>query len=179
MDLFVFGYGSLLFRPDFPFLDQRVARLDGWARRFAQGSPDHRGTPEAPGRVVTLVRDPATTTEGILFRVAASARDEVLEALDRREQGGYSRLTVRVRARGDDELHVEATTWIALPENPHWLGPADVASMAAHVTGSRGPSGENREYVLRLAATLAALDIHDAHVDELARALGGAPATSA
>ena len=53
--MWIFGYGSLMWTPGFPWLERRIGGIRGWARRFHQGSPDHRGTPEAPGRSLSLL----------------------------------------------------------------------------------------------------------------------------
>lgn len=172
MALYVFAYGSLLFRPDFAHESApRVAHVDGYARRFAQGSPDHRGTPERPGRVVTLVRDPGGRCEGALYEVREENRDSVLAYLDHRERGGYERAVVRATLREGAERY-EAVTWIAGPENPHWLGDADdVERVAAHAHECEGPSGRNADYVRKLDAVLRELRVHDAHVRAVADAL--------
>ena len=171
MSLWIFGYGSLLFRPDFPFARSAVGTVRGLARRFHQGSPDHRGTPEALGRVVTLVRDPAAATTGIAYEVRADDAESVLAKLDLREQGGYERAAVDV---GLDDGAVRATTWIAPPENPYWLGDAPVAAIVAHVREAKGPSGTNLDYVLALDAKLRELGIDDPHVAALAALARGA-----
>jgi cation transport regulator ChaC len=173
--LWIFGYGSLLFRPDFPFEERRPARIQGFTRRLDQGSPDHRGTPERLGRVATLVRDAGAWVGGAVHRVAARDEERVLAQLDHRERGGYERLTIAALPidRDDDNASaaITATTWIATPENPYHLGPEPEAIMLAQIRAAVGPSGANVEYVLRLAEALRALGIDDPHVDALARAL--------
>jgi glutathione-specific gamma-glutamylcyclotransferase len=170
--LWIFGYGSLLFRPDFPFEERRPARIQGFTRRLDQGSPDHRGTPERLGRVATLVRAEGAWVGGAAYRVAEPDEERVLAQLDHREQGGYERLTIAALPLADGEAAITATTWIATPENPYHLGPEPLEIMVAQIRAAIGPSGPNVEYVLRLAGALGAMGIEDPHVDALARALG-------
>lgn len=167
--LWIFAYGSLIFRPDFPFEERRRARAEGWVRRFHQGSPDHRGTPEDLGRVVTLVPDATDHCDGLAYRVTAGEEARVLALLDLREQGGYERASVPLTLDGGE--HITATTWIAGPTNPFWLGAEPEEAMLARIRRAKGPSGANADYVLRLRAALRELDIVDPHVEALAAAL--------
>ncbi len=164
----VFGYGSLVFRPGFAFLDRQRAVLPGHRRVFFQGSPDHRGTPDAPGRVVTLEPHAAGAVGGMCFLVAEDAFGAVIDALDEREQGGYVREVMQVHG---DAGPLSAWVFYATPDNPHYLGPASPAAIAAHAHRATGPSGANREYVLRLAASLRDLGFDDAHVFAVEREL--------
>lgn len=163
--VWLFGYGSLIFRADFPFRERRPAALHGWARRFWQGSHDHRGTPEAPGRVVTLVRVPDATCHGIAYLVAP----ETFEALDYREKNGYLRLEETLEFDDGSETH--GIVYIATEDNAAWLGPASIDAIARHVAASVGPSGANRDYVLQLAAALRELGATDDHVAAIAAQL--------
>lgn len=170
MHHWVFGYGSLIWRVDFPYHDRRTARVHGWARRFWQGSHDHRGTPDAPGRVVTLAEDESAVCVGAAYRV-----DEAVFAhLDHREKNGYERLEVTIRLDRNDgsppagtEI-VRGVTYIAAPGNMAFLGPANLDDMAAHIARSAGPSGSNIDYLFELAAALDDLGVVDQHVSELA-----------
>lgn len=163
----IFGYGSLVWRPAFEHLEARPALLHGWARRFWQGSTDHRGTPEAPGRVVTLVQDPDARCVGIAYRVSSATWNEVMGALDHRERGGYERHDIELSLRFDG-ARVPSVVYLAGPTNPHWLGAATDDEIVAQIANASGPSGPNDEYLLRLDRALRELDADDAHVHELA-----------
>jgi len=165
--VWVFAYGSLIFRPGFSFLRQVPGSVDGFARRFWQGSPDHRGTPKSPGRVVTLVSAPHEICEGVAFEVCAESIDEVLRYLDERESGGYERLELNVSLEGGE--CVQAWTWMAPPDNSNYLGDAAQEVMLAQILGSTGASGANRDYVMNLAGELQRFGIEDFHVQNLAR----------
>ena len=168
-DVWVFGYGSLVWRPDFPFAESRVATITGWTRRFWQGSTDHRGVPGAPGRVVTLVEAPAETCWGRAFLITAQKREAVLSHLDYREKGGYSMHEVDMAFPETGGDPARGVIYIATPGNPNWLGEAPLADIAAQVRASTGPSGHNVEYVLELASALKDMDAEDSHVFDLAR----------
>lgn len=175
--MWIFAYGSLTFRPSFPFLERRRAFVRGWARRFWQGSPDHRGVPDAPGRVVTLVEEAASVCGGLAYRIAAEGRDEVLAALDHRERAGFFRRFLPVHEGPHDRTpFADALVYVADTSNPWFLGPLPEPEIAAWVRTRRGPSGPNAEYVLRLHETLVELGIEDAHVTAIATHLREAPA---
>lgn len=176
-ETWIFGYGSLIWRPAFRFEQMVPGYITGWARRFWQGSTDHRGVPGAPGRVVTLIPSPGARCWGMAYRVAEAELGEVLRALDHREKGGYARHDVPLHLADGAAARAEITArsaivYLATPDNPDYLGAAPLPEIAAQVLASHGPSGPNVEYVLRLADALAAMGAHDEHVTELAALVG-------
>ena len=156
--VWLFGYGSLIYKADFPHIERRPASIRGWARRFWQGSHDHRGTPQAPGRVVTLVAEADATCIGVAYLVSP----ETLASLDVREKNGYLRLATELTL--DDGRHVTGLVYIATPANAAFLGAASEREIALHIASSHGPSGANRDYVLHLAEALRELGADDPHV---------------
>lgn len=167
--MWVFGYGSLVWRPDFDFAERRVGWIAGHARRFWQGSPDHRGVPGAPGRVVTLVPAPGERCWGVAYRLEGAQVEAVLARLDHREIAGYERHEVTVHPRAGASM--TALMYLANADNPSWLGPAPLEAMATHIVGARGPSGTNAEYVLELARALEGMGVRDPHVEAVAAAV--------
>ncbi|MGH0028165.1 MAG: gamma-glutamylcyclotransferase [Myxococcota bacterium] len=170
-DPWVFGYGSLVWRPAFEHLERAPGAIRHFARRFWQGSPDHRGEPHAPGRVVTLVPEPGAVCWGMGYRVSRRVFEEVVVALDERESGGFERLEVELRFADAGRRPTPALVYVAPEGNPNFLGPASHDEMVAQVVSARGKSGANTEYVLRLAESLRALDVEDDHVFRLADAV--------
>ncbi len=130
-----------------------------WARRFWQGSHDHRGTPDAPGRVVTLIPSSGAICKGVAYLVEQT----VFEHLDHREKNGYQRHPVDIDL--DNNLpSVPGLTYVAEKDNPAFLGSAEIDELAQHIAMSSGPSGSNTEYVLLLAQALRDLATDDPHV---------------
>ena len=156
----MFGYGSLIWRPDFPYADRQRARIAGWTRRFWQGSHDHRGTPDAPGRVVTLVPQHDEFCDGVAYLVD----HPVFDHLDHREKNGYQRNDVELVF---DDGRRSGVVYIAHRDNHAFLGPAPLESIARQILVSHGPSGSNVEYLYELACALRELDADDRHVFEL------------
>lgn len=163
--VWLFGYGSLIYKADFPYLERRPARIRDWSRRFWQGSHDHRGTPDAPGRVVTLIAAPGALCHGMAYRVAR----DTLADLDVREKNGYLRFITKLQF--DDGREVVGLVYIATEDNAAFLGPAPEAQIARHIARSHGPSGSNRDYLLQLAAALRAMRRDDPHVFDIEREL--------
>ena len=164
-EVWLFGYGSLIFKADFPYLARRPASIAGWSRRFWQGSHDHRGTEAAPGRVVTLVPDPGATCHGMAYLVTP----EEFAHLDYREKNGYLRLATLMTF--DDGSTVDGLVYIATHDNAAFLGAAPEADIARHIAAAAGPSGPNRDYLLALAQALRDMGKPDAHVFAIERHL--------
>ena len=163
--VWLFGYGSLIYKADFAFIERRPASIANWARRFWQGSHDHRGTPEAPGRVVTLVPEPGAVCDGMAYLITPA----VFEHLDHREKNGYLRFASEIRF--EDGSGAEGLVYIATADNAAFLGEDSEHAIARQIAGASGPSGPNRDYLTHLAMALRELGKDDPHVFAIERYL--------
>ncbi|NVK39438.1 MAG: gamma-glutamylcyclotransferase [Gammaproteobacteria bacterium] len=167
-EIWLFGYGSLIYKVDFAFIQQSPGFISGWQRRFWQGSHDHRGTLEQPGRVVTLIPAAGMHCFGMAYQVTA----DVFEHLDHREKNGYLRHEVVITLTDKKQSReVLGLIYIADESNEAYLGPASEREIAEHIANSSGPSGENSEYLLSLAKSLRELGAVDDHVFNIERYL--------
>ncbi len=173
--IWLFGYGSLIWKPELPFIQAQPARIEGYVRRFWQGSEDHRGTPQAPGRVVTLVPDAQNHCYGAAYLVSNDDIEQTFAQLDHREKNGYSRLTLSLQlgaeAAPEKLKTVTGITYIANENNEAYRGPAPIEQIAKEIFHSVGPSGTNIEYLLELAEALRTRAIDDPHIFALETAV--------
>jgi cation transport protein ChaC len=173
-DLWVFGYGSLIWRPGFEFVERVPAYIIGLHRSLCVYSFDHRGTPEKPGLVLGL--DFGGACRGIAYRIAAKRRAATLSYLREREQTtNVYREMVRVTwLPGPPERRVEAVCYAVDRGHPQYAGRLSHDKQLHIVRQGHGRSGTNRDYVIETAKSLEALGIVDHDLHTLAERLKGA-----
>ncbi|MEX2033840.1 MAG: gamma-glutamylcyclotransferase [Xanthobacteraceae bacterium] len=171
--LWVFGYGSLIWRPGFEHVERVPARVVGLHRSLCVYSFVHRGTPERPGLVLGL--DFGGACRGIAYRVAASARAATLAYLREREQAtAVYRETVRVVwLAGAPERRVDAVCYVVDRGHPQYAGGLTHEQQLHLVRQGHGRSGNNRDYVIETVSALEALEIRDPDLHLLAERLKG------
>jgi glutathione-specific gamma-glutamylcyclotransferase len=172
-DLWVFGYGSLMWRPDFPYLERVPARLIGLHRALCVYSFVHRGTPEKPGLVLGLDRGGAC--RGIAYRVAAENRDRTVEYLRAREQvtSVYIETSRRVTLSASPPRDVTALVFLVDRSHAQYAGRLDIDHQIHLVRQGHGRSGANLDYVLSTVAEIEAQGCRDSKLHAIAERLKG------
>ena len=170
-DLWVFGYGSLMWRPGFEFIERVPARLIGEHRALCVYSFVHRGTPEKPGLVLGLDRGGAC--RGIAFRVAEKHRAATMAYLREREQvtSVYREVMRSVWLENEARQRVSALAYVVDRSHVQYAGRLSVAEQLRHVRQGHGQSGVNREYVLSTVAAIEAEGFRDHQLHQLAMML--------
>ena len=182
-DLWIFAYGSLIWRPGFAHEEMRPARLWGWHRALCVYSWHHRGTVETPGVVLGL--DRGGSCRGVVYRVAAARRTATLAYLREREQVSplehlpspiYREISRPVRfedgaGRSAEAPGPAALTYVVDRTHPQYTGAIDEETLLALIRRGRGVSGANPDYVVSTADHLAALGMHDAALERIAARL--------
>jgi len=166
-DLWVFGYGSLMWRPGFDYVERHQARIAGYHRAFCVYSYHHRGTPEKPGLVLGLTRGGAC--RGMLYRVDAAKADDTVAYLREREQVTLVYREARVTAvRVEDKArHANVLTYVAEPDHEQYAGRLDAATQAELIAYGEGKSGRNPEYLASMVEHLREMGIRDTGLESL------------
>jgi cation transport protein ChaC len=168
-DFWVFGYGSLIWRPGFAHVEARRAHLHGVRRSLCIYSWVHRGTQARPGLVLGL--DRGGSCVGLAFRVPGAHRDEVTAYLRERElvTNVYLERTLKVRLEGGDS--VEALSFVVDRTHGQYAGRLDIDRAVSVISGAAGQSGRIEDYVFNTVRHLETLGIHDHWLESVAARL--------
>jgi cation transport protein ChaC len=163
-DLWVFAYGSLMWRPGFAFEAVQPALLRGYRRAFCIYSHHYRGTPDHPGLVLGL--DRGGSCRGLAFRVAAGRAREVIDYLNERELLSYAYVPRRLSVRLADRS-VRAYTFVADRSHSQYAAGLDPERAADIIMNARGVAGLNRDYLINTVRQLQAEGFTDPHLHAL------------
>lgn len=166
-EMWVFGYGSLMWHPGFPYEDRVIATLPGYWRSFCMRSIHHRGTDAAPGLVLALDEHAGSECHGLAFKVSPDHHVQTLRELRERELVSSAYLERELLVSLTDGRQVNAVTYVIDPDHVQYctLDLHEQAGIIATAIGGRGP---NTEYLYNTADHLAELGIEDDDLSWLA-----------
>lgn len=170
-EFWVFGYGSLMWRPGFPYDAKSEAHLHGFHRRLCVTSRHHRGTAEQPGLVMGL--DRGGSCRGMAYLVPTDQAEQTLAYLDEREIAHYPvyrRAIVTLRLDGENVAR-RALTYVVDRHNEDYAGHLDVDIQAEIVAKAKGLSGLNRDYLHATLEHIHKLGLRDPRLEAVSAAL--------
>lgn len=168
-DLWVFAYGSLMWKPGFDYAERVRARLPGFVRRFCLDSITYRGTPEFPGLVLALDEETGAACEGVAYRVPAAMRRAVHDYLRARELVTYSYLEKFLPLEIEGGAQVEALAYVMDRSHRQYRGGLTPDQQAEVIARAVGPAGSNVEYLENTIRHLADLGVDDHEISDLHR----------
>lgn len=148
-EFWVFGYGSLMWRPDFPYIRSEAARLSGYLRSFCIYSHYYRGTPKKPGLVLGLDPVASAQCEGVAFLIDPADKEAVISYLTERELCGYAyqAKTLPICLR-ESQTQVNGYCFVADPDHALYAGELDIEKAAEIIMEASGEAGLNRDYLI-------------------------------
>lgn len=168
MTLWVFGYGSLIWHPEFDPAERVLATAEGWHRSFCMRSIHHRGTPDQPGLVLALDRAERAQCAGLAFAVQTGEEERVLGALRERELVTAAYLEAEIPLVLRDGRSVQAVTFVIDRQHDQYCANLALDEQARIIAAAEGGRGPNAEYLFNTVAHLAELGIQDRELAELA-----------
>lgn len=168
-ELWIFGYGSLMWHPEFDYAERMVATLSGYSRGFTMRSIHHRGTAAHPGLVLALDAENGAACDGLAFRVTPGTEDATMVHLRERELVSYAYKEMQLPIMLTNGRNVQAVTYVIDRDHVQYTGALmleDQAQIIAHAVGGRGP---NRDYLMNTHANLQELGIEDGDITWLAK----------
>ncbi len=171
-DLWIFGYGSLMWRPGFPYERAVRVRLTGWRRCFCIYSTHHRGNARRPGLVLGLDRGGAC--EGVAFLVPRHAAAETLAYLRAREQlnGVYRERLLPARMLEAEHAEIQVRAYVVERSHPSYAGALGIDRQARIIRATSGISGPNLDYLVATLNHLADLGIRERELERVLAAIG-------
>lgn len=160
-DLWLFAYGSLIWRPEFPTIEQRPARLDGWQRRFPMRVLRYRGTLDNPGLMMGLL--PGGYCDGVVQRVLREQAPARLRQLVRREMSSKppTNTLTFVDVVDADGVALTALTITASSSGRYYCGELPIETTAAILASACGHWGSGAQYLHDTIVSLERFGIHD------------------
>lgn len=172
-DIWIFGYGSLMWRPEFPHVERARATVVGYHRAFCVASTHHRGTEVRPGLVLGLDRGGACV--GVAYRVDGAQAAATLAYLRDREliYGVYRQANVIAQLDTNPDREVSAIAYVVERAHPSWMGRLAPDQQIALIRGARGLSGTNLDYLINSVRHLRDLGIVEPSLERLAARAAG------
>ena len=166
--VWIFAYGSLIWKPGFDYAERSRAELVGFRREFCMTSIHYRGTPEAPGLVLALDADPAGRCAGVAYRLTPAGAAEALAGVRARElvSSAYDERILPLRL--EDGRRVAAHVYVVNRDHVQYRGGLTPEEQAEVIARAIGPMGSNADYLLSTVESLAALDLEDSELVALA-----------